>query len=53
MEQAKYMRKPFVLVSEITKKVCSRWMEGVKICIFVSVCYNSFSASRLHDLKTL
>ena len=51
-EQAKYMRKPYALVSGITKK-CLQLSDGVKICIFVPVCYHSFNASHIHELKTI
>ena len=49
LEQAKYMRKPYVLVSAIAKKTL-RLQEGVKICIFVPVYYFSFNASRIPDI---
>ena len=49
------MHKPYALVSGITKKslqtIDGRRREGVKICIFVPVCYNSLNASHIHELK--
>ena len=52
------MRKPYVLVSGIIKKSLQPIderkegrKEGVKIYIFVTVCYNSFDASRIHEVS--
>ena len=28
-------------------------MKGLNICIFAPVCFNSFKASRIHELKTV
>ena len=50
LEQAKYMRKSYVLVSGIFKKSVQLKKE-VKICIIVPVYYISFNASHIHDIK--
>ena len=47
------MRKPYTQVSGITKKIYWQLIEGVKSNIFVPVCYNSFNASRIYELKRL
>ena len=54
VERAKYMLKPYALVRGIAKKSSQpidgrdggRWGD----CIFVPVCYNSFSASCIYEL---
>ena len=54
LEKAKYMCKLYALISRITKKSLQPMgggKEGVKICIFVPVCYNLFNAQHIHRLK--
>ena len=47
LERVKYMHWS----AELPRKVYCWWIEGVKICIFVPVCYNSFNASQVHEFK--
>ena len=48
------MNKLYALVSRITKitfQMMDRRKKGVKICVFVLICYNSLNTLHIHEFK--